>query len=82
MAEAFDMYQQSEIGKALTETLIQMVGSGALSPELAITVLLQFDKVPSAAAAAPPLASSPRTSSPPTLQISRTSMRQATCPPR
>ena len=30
----------------LTETLDQMVSSGVLSPELAIQVLIQFDKVP------------------------------------
>ena len=61
MAEAFDMYHRSEIGKALTETLTKMVGRGAFSPEPTIAVLLQFDKVPSAASPAPPLASSPRT---------------------
>ncbi|XP_020181224.1 transcription initiation factor IIA subunit 2-like [Aegilops tauschii subsp. strangulata] len=42
--EAFEMYRQSEIGYALTETLDEMVSSGVLSPDLAITVLLQFDK--------------------------------------
>ena len=61
MAEAFDMYHRSDIGKALTEMLTKMVGRGALRPEHAIAVLLQFDKVPSATSPAPPLASSPRT---------------------
>lgn len=51
--EAFEMYRQSEIGYALTETLDEMVSSGVLSPDLAITVLLQFDKVPSLPLAAP-----------------------------
>ncbi|KAI5001495.1 hypothetical protein ZWY2020_026145 [Hordeum vulgare] len=42
--EAFEMYRQSEIGYALTATLDEMVSAGVLSPDLAITVLLQFDK--------------------------------------
>jgi transcription initiation factor TFIIA small subunit len=45
MAAAFEMYRRSAIGMSLTETLDEMVFSGALTPELAIRVLLQFDEV-------------------------------------
>ncbi|KAL0376054.1 UNVERIFIED_CONTAM: Transcription initiation factor IIA subunit [Sesamum calycinum] len=41
----FELYRRSTIGMCLTETLDQMVSSGVLSPELAIQVLIQFDKV-------------------------------------
>ncbi|KAL0454305.1 UNVERIFIED_CONTAM: Transcription initiation factor IIA subunit [Sesamum latifolium] len=40
----FELYRRSTIGMCLTETLDQMVSSGVLSPELAIQVLIQFDK--------------------------------------
>ncbi|KAL5228339.1 hypothetical protein ABZP36_016604 [Zizania latifolia] len=40
----FELYRRSTIGMCLTETLDDMVSSGALSPELAIQVLVQFDK--------------------------------------
>ncbi|KAL1557903.1 transcription initiation factor IIA subunit 2-like isoform X2 [Salvia divinorum] len=40
----FELYRRSTIGMCLTETLDQMVSSGTLSPELAIQVLIQFDK--------------------------------------
>ncbi|CAH8363776.1 unnamed protein product [Eruca vesicaria subsp. sativa] len=40
----FDLYRRSMIGMCLTETLDEMVQSGTLSPELAIQVLVQFDK--------------------------------------
>ena len=45
MAEAFDMYRQSVIDVALIETLDEMVASGMHSPELAMAVVIQFDKV-------------------------------------
>lgn len=41
----FELYRRSSIGMCLTETLDEMVSSGTLSPELAIQVLVQFDKV-------------------------------------
>ncbi|KAL0334961.1 UNVERIFIED_CONTAM: Transcription initiation factor IIA subunit [Sesamum radiatum] len=41
----FELYRRSTIGMCLTETLDQMVSGGVLSPELAIQVLIQFDKV-------------------------------------
>ncbi|KAK6928947.1 Transcription initiation factor IIA, gamma subunit, C-terminal, partial [Dillenia turbinata] len=41
---AFEMYRRSTIGMCLTETLDEMVQSGSLSPDLAIQVLVQFDK--------------------------------------
>lgn len=41
----FELYRRSTIGMCLTETLDEMVQSGTLSPELAIQVLVQFDKV-------------------------------------
>lgn len=41
----FELYRRSTIGMCLTETLDQMVSNGILSPELAIQVLIQFDKV-------------------------------------
>ena len=41
----FELYRRSTIGMCLTETLDEMVSSGTLSPELAIQVLVQFDKV-------------------------------------
>lgn len=41
----FELYRRSTIGMCLTETLDEMVSSGILSPELAIQVLVQFDKV-------------------------------------
>uniref|UniRef100_A0A7N0UXY3 Transcription initiation factor IIA subunit 2 n=1 Tax=Kalanchoe fedtschenkoi TaxID=63787 RepID=A0A7N0UXY3_KALFE len=40
----FELYRRSTIGTCLTETLDEMVSSGVLSPELAIQVLIQFDK--------------------------------------
>ncbi|GFP99601.1 transcription initiation factor iia subunit 2 [Phtheirospermum japonicum] len=40
----FELYRRSTIGMCLTETLDQMVSSGVLTPELAIQVLIQFDK--------------------------------------
>ncbi|GMH12111.1 hypothetical protein Nepgr_013952 [Nepenthes gracilis] len=40
----FELYRRSTIGMCLTETLNEMVESGTLSPELAIQVLVQFDK--------------------------------------
>ncbi|PIN00972.1 Transcription initiation factor IIA, gamma subunit [Handroanthus impetiginosus] len=40
----FEMHRRSTIGMCLTETLDQMVSGGTLSPELAILVLVQFDK--------------------------------------
>ena len=44
MAEAIELYRQSAIGVALIDTLNEMVSSGALSPELAMAVVMQFDK--------------------------------------
>ncbi|KAL3843857.1 hypothetical protein ACJIZ3_001260 [Penstemon smallii] len=41
----FELYRRSTIGMCLTETLDQMVAGGILSPELAIQVLIQFDKL-------------------------------------
>ncbi|KAL5672681.1 hypothetical protein ACJX0J_016987, partial [Zea mays] len=40
----FELYRRSTIGTCLTETLDELVSSGAVSPELAIQVLVQFDK--------------------------------------
>ncbi|KAM7520859.1 hypothetical protein LguiB_019821 [Lonicera macranthoides] len=40
----FELYRRSTIGMCLTETLDEMVSNGILSPELAIQVLVQFDK--------------------------------------
>ncbi|KAG6480959.1 transcription initiation factor IIA subunit 2-like [Zingiber officinale] len=40
----FELYRRSSIGMCLTETLDEMVSTGALSPELAIQVLMQFDR--------------------------------------
>ncbi|EPS71629.1 hypothetical protein M569_03134 [Genlisea aurea] len=40
----FELYRRSTIGMCLTETLDHMVSNGVLSPELAIQVLIQFDK--------------------------------------
>ncbi|CAN0838715.1 Transcription initiation factor IIA subunit 2 [Linum grandiflorum] len=40
----FELYRRSTIGMCLTETLDEMVLNGTLSPELAIQVLVQFDK--------------------------------------
>ncbi|KAF8395632.1 hypothetical protein HHK36_019582 [Tetracentron sinense] len=40
----FELYGRSTIGLCLTETSDEMVSSGTLSPELAIQVLVQFDK--------------------------------------
>ncbi|XP_062163197.1 transcription initiation factor IIA subunit 2 [Alnus glutinosa] len=40
----FELYRRSTIGMCLTETLDEMVQSGTLRPELAIQVLVQFDK--------------------------------------
>ncbi|KAL9244477.1 hypothetical protein vseg_018251 [Gypsophila vaccaria] len=40
----FELYRRSTIGMCLTETLDEMVQNGSLSPELAIQVLVQFDK--------------------------------------
>ncbi|KAF8670569.1 hypothetical protein HU200_050595 [Digitaria exilis] len=40
----FELYRRSTIGTGLTDTLDELVSSGAVSPELAIQVLVQFDK--------------------------------------
>ncbi|GJY55940.1 alpha-glucan water dikinase 2-like protein isoform X2, partial [Tanacetum coccineum] len=40
----FELYRRSTIGMCLTETLDEMVSNGVLTPELAIQVLVQFDK--------------------------------------
>ncbi|KAF3779431.1 Transcription initiation factor IIA subunit 2 [Nymphaea thermarum] len=40
----FELYRRSTIGMCLTETLDEMVSNGTLTPELAIQVLVQFDK--------------------------------------
>ncbi|MED6130814.1 hypothetical protein PIB30_004235 [Stylosanthes scabra] len=40
----FELYRRSTIEMCLTETLDEMVQNGTLSPELAIQVLVQFDK--------------------------------------
>ncbi|TYJ35367.1 hypothetical protein E1A91_A05G232400v1 [Gossypium mustelinum] len=40
----FELYRRSTIGMCLTEALDEMVSNGTLSPELAIQVLVQFDK--------------------------------------
>ncbi|GLT93699.1 hypothetical protein SLE2022_114780 [Rubroshorea leprosula] len=40
----FELYRRSTIGMCLTETLDEMVQNGTLSPEVAIQVLVQFDK--------------------------------------
>ena len=45
MEEAFDMYRQSMIGVALIDTLDKMVASDMHSPELAMVVVVQFDKI-------------------------------------
>ena len=37
----FEMYRWSPVGRALMETLDKMMLSGVLSPELALSVLLQ-----------------------------------------
>ena len=41
----FELYRRSTIGMCLTETLDELVSNGTLSPEHAIQVLVQFDKV-------------------------------------
>jgi hypothetical protein len=41
----FELYRRSTIGTCLTETLDDLVSSGVGTPELAIQVLVQFDKV-------------------------------------
>ncbi|XP_044983694.1 transcription initiation factor IIA subunit 2-like [Hordeum vulgare subsp. vulgare] len=40
----FELYRRSTIGMCLTETLHEMVSRDTFSPELAIQVLVQFDK--------------------------------------
>ncbi|KAF8411335.1 hypothetical protein HHK36_003882 [Tetracentron sinense] len=40
----FELYRRSMIGVCLTETLDEMVSNGTLCPDLAIQVLVQFDK--------------------------------------
>ncbi|GAB2234719.1 hypothetical protein Droror1_Dr00003984 [Drosera rotundifolia] len=40
----FELYRRSTIGLCLTETLDELVSNGTLSPEIAIQVLVQFDK--------------------------------------
>ncbi|KAI7754529.1 hypothetical protein M8C21_028899 [Ambrosia artemisiifolia] len=40
----FELYRRSTIGMCLTETLDEMVSNGILTPDLAIQVLVQFDK--------------------------------------
>ncbi|MFS7979637.1 putative transcription initiation factor IIA, gamma subunit, transcription factor IIA, helical [Helianthus anomalus] len=42
----FELYRRSTIGICLTKTLDEMVSSGILGPEVAIQVLIHFDKVP------------------------------------
>ncbi|XP_076921978.1 transcription initiation factor IIA subunit 2-like [Bidens hawaiensis] len=40
----FELYRRSTIGMCLTETLDEMVSSEIIGPELAMQVLIQFDK--------------------------------------
>ncbi|CAM8936031.1 unnamed protein product [Rhodiola kirilowii] len=40
----FELYRRSTIGMCLTETLDEMVENGTLGADLAIKVLVQFDK--------------------------------------
>ncbi|KAG6495108.1 transcription initiation factor IIA subunit 2-like [Zingiber officinale] len=40
----FELYRRSRIGMCLTETLDEMVTNERLSPDLAIQVLMQFDR--------------------------------------
>ncbi|KMZ61779.1 Transcription initiation factor IIA subunit 2 [Zostera marina] len=40
----FELYRRSTIGMCLTETLDDMVSTGTLNPEVAIQVLVQFDR--------------------------------------
>ncbi|KAF5740134.1 E3 ubiquitin-protein ligase UPL1 -like protein [Tripterygium wilfordii] len=44
LMSTFELYRRSTIGTCLTETLDGMVENGTLTPELAIQVLIQFDK--------------------------------------
>ena len=41
----FELYRRSTIGMCLTDTLNEMVSTEKLGPDLAIQVLVQFDKV-------------------------------------
>ncbi|KAK8692397.1 hypothetical protein V6N13_075857 [Hibiscus sabdariffa] len=43
----FELYRRSKFGMCLTEAVDEMVSNSTLSPELAIQVLVQFDKVKS-----------------------------------
>ena len=45
MEEAFNMYRQSVISVALIETLDKMMASDMHSPELAMAVVVQCDKI-------------------------------------
>lgn len=40
----FELYRRSTIGMCLTDTLDELVSTGKLGPEVAIQVLVQFDK--------------------------------------
>lgn len=45
MATAYyEFYRGSSIGMALTDSLDELITSGAITPQLAMKVLLQFDK--------------------------------------
>ncbi|GBE89012.1 transcription initiation factor IIA gamma subunit [Sparassis latifolia] len=45
MASAYyEFYRGSSIGMALTDSLDELITSGAITPQLAMKVLLQFDK--------------------------------------
>lgn len=41
----FELYRRSTIGQCLTDTLDDLVQNGTLSPDHAIKILVQFDKV-------------------------------------
>ncbi|CAH7688425.1 transcription initiation factor IIA, gamma subunit, helical domain-containing protein [Phakopsora pachyrhizi] len=40
----FELYRRSSVGLALTDALDELIQSGHINPQLALTVLKQFDK--------------------------------------
>ncbi|EFP82144.1 Transcription initiation factor IIA small chain (TFIIA 13.5 kDa subunit) [Puccinia graminis f. sp. tritici] len=43
-APYFELYRRSSLGLALTDALDELIQSGHINPQLALTVLKQFDK--------------------------------------
>ncbi|KXN71539.1 transcription factor TFIIA complex small subunit [Conidiobolus coronatus NRRL 28638] len=44
MSQYYELYRSSTLGLALTDSLDELIQSGQINPQLAMRVLMQFDK--------------------------------------